>query len=175
MAHPVTWFQIQARDGKKLHGFYKKIFGWRMAASPGQPDYFMVDKEADGIAGGIGSSQDGTNNVTVYVNCDDVAAHLAKVEAAGGKAAMPPMELPGGMGVIGGFLDPAGNWVGLWAPGKGAAPAKKASAKKAPAKKAAAKKAPAKKAPAKKKAAKKSPAKKKAAKKSPAKKKARKA
>lgn len=170
MAHPVTWFQIQARDGKKLHGFYKKIFGWRMAPSPGQPDYFMVDKVADGIAGGIGSSQDGSNNVTVYVNCDDVAAHLAKVEAAGGKAAMPPMELPGGMGVIGGFLDPAGNWVGLWAPGKGAAPAKKASAKRAPAKKAASKKAPAKKV-APKKAAPKQAAKKKA----PAKKKARKA
>jgi hypothetical protein len=60
------------------------------------------------------------------------------------------MDLPGGMGRIAGFLDPEGNWVGLWEPGKPAkkaAPAKKASAKKA------AKKKPAKKA---KKAAKKS-------------------
>jgi predicted enzyme related to lactoylglutathione lyase len=167
MAHPVTWFQIQARDGKKLHGFYKKVFGWRMAPSPGQPDYFMVDKEADGIAGGVGSSQDGSSNVTVYVNCDDVGAQLKKIEAAGGKLAMPPMELPGGMGVIGGFLDPAGNWVGLWAPGKGAQPPKKAAAKKAPAKKAPAKKRAAKKTSAKKAPAKKAPAK--------AKKKARKA
>jgi DNA-binding protein HU-beta len=52
----------------------------------------------------------------------------------------------------------------------GAAPAKKAAAKKAPAKKAAAKKAPAKKAAAKKAPAKKAPAKRTAAKKAPAKK-----
>jgi hypothetical protein len=75
---------------------------------------------------------------------------------------MPPMDLPQGMGRIAGFVDPAGNWIGLWAPGKTrpVAPratngaAKKAAtkkAKKAAPKRAAAKK-PAKKAKAKAKA-----------------------
>jgi hypothetical protein len=114
----------------------------------------MVDPEKGGIAGGVGPSRDGNHNVTVYANVDDIAAHLKRIQDAGGEIAMPPMELPEGMGWIAGFTDPAGNWVGLWQPGKPPPAAKKAArkpAKKAAAKKASAKKAPAKKAPAKKK------------------------
>jgi uncharacterized protein len=136
MAHPVTWFQITGTDGRKLHAFYKKVFGWRMKAAPGPGDLQIVHQEEDGISGGVGSAMDGAGGVTVYVNVADVGAHLKKVEAAGGRAAMPPMELPSGMGWIAGFIDPAGNWVGLWAPGAGARPAKKAPAKRAPAKQA---------------------------------------
>src|SRR5689334_23138731 len=113
----------------------------------------MVAAEKGGIAGGVGPSRDGNHNVTVYANVDDIAAHLKRIQDAGGEVAMPPMELPEGMGWIAGFTDPAGNWVGLWQPGKPPAPAKKAARK--PAKKAAGKKAPAKKAPAKKAPAKK--------------------
>jgi predicted enzyme related to lactoylglutathione lyase len=129
-----------------LHGFYKKVFGWRMQPTPGQPDYQMVEKEADGIAGGVGASQDGSTNVTVYVNCDDIDAQLGAIEAAGGKRAMPKLELPGGMGWIAGFHDPAGNWIGLWQPPRPAAPARKATTKKATARKATTKKATARKA-----------------------------
>ena len=156
MAHPVTWFQIQGKDGKALHAFYAKVFGWKMTAAPGSMvDTMMVAPEPpDGIAGGVGASMDGRPNVSVYVNVDDLYAHLDKIEAAGGRTAMPPMDLPNGMGSIAGFLDPAGNWVGLWVPPAKAAAQeatpKRAPAKKAPAKKATPKKAPAKKAPAKK-------------------------
>jgi predicted enzyme related to lactoylglutathione lyase len=158
VAHPVTWFQISGRDGAALEDFYKKIFDWKMTTSP-DGSMQMVDAEEGGIPGGIGPSRDGSHSVAVYANVDDIAAHLKKVQDAGGEIAMPPMELPQGMGWIAGFTDPAGNWVGLWQPGKPPeAPPKaaKKSAKKAPAKKAVAKKAPApKKAPAKKAPAKK--------------------
>ena len=168
MAHPVTWFQISGRDGAVLEDFYKKIFDWKMTASP-DGSMQMVEADEGGIPGGIGPSRDGSHSVAVYANVDDIAAHLKKIQDAGGEIAMPPMELPQGMGWIAGFTDPAGNWVGLWQPGKQPeAPAKaaKKAAKKAPAK-AAVKKAPAKAAPKKapaKAAAKKAPAKKKAAK-----------
>jgi predicted enzyme related to lactoylglutathione lyase len=165
VAHPVTWFQISGRDGAALEDFYKKIFDWKMTTSP-DGSMQMVDAEDGGIPGGIGPSRDGSHSVAVYANVDDIAAHLKKIQDSGGEIAMPPMELPQGMGWIAGFTDPAGNWVGLWQPGKPPAAPEKAAKKsakkakaKAPAKKAAAKKAPAKKAPAKK-----APAKKKAAK-----------
>lgn len=35
------------------------------------------------------------------------------------------------MGSIAGFIDPAGNWIGLWMPGKAAAPKRSAAPKKA--------------------------------------------
>jgi predicted enzyme related to lactoylglutathione lyase len=136
VAHPVTWFQISGRDGAALEDFYKKIFDWKMTTSP-DGSMQMVDAEEGGIPGGVGASRDGSHSVTVYANVDDIAAHLKKIQDAGGEVAMPPMELPQGMGWIAGFNDPAGNWVGLWQPGKPPeAPAKasKKSAKKAPAK-----------------------------------------
>jgi predicted enzyme related to lactoylglutathione lyase len=152
MAHPVTWFQISGKDGSALQKFYEEVFGWRMSLAP-DGSMMMVEAEEGGIAGGIGTSRDGTSSVSIYVNADDVAEQLKKIQDAGGGVAMPPMELPAGMGWIAGFTDPAGNWVGLWQPGKQAtaAPAKKKVSKKAPAKKKAAKapaKAAAKKPPA---------------------------
>ena len=145
MAHPVTWFQISGKDGPALEDFYKKIFDWKMSPSP-DGTMQMVHPDEGGIAGGVGASRDGNHSVTVYANVDDIAAHLKKIQDAGGEVAMPPMELPEGMGWIAGFMDPAGNWVGLWQPGKQpdapAKPAKKKAAAKKSAKKAAAKKPP---------------------------------
>lgn len=133
MAHAVSWFQITGKDGKKLQAFYKKVFAWK-AGGASYGDMMMVAREKDGISGGIGSSHDGNSHVAIYINVDDLHAHLSKIEAAGGETMMPPTELPGGMGIIAGFHDPAGNWLGLWQP----APARKAATKPA---KSAAKKA----------------------------------
>src|SRR5262249_8289518 len=116
VAHPVTWFQISGKDGSALEAFYREIFDWKMSPSP-DGSMQMVSPEKGGIAGGVGASRDGNSNVTVYANVDDIAAHLKKIQDSGGEVAMPPMELPEGMGWIAGFTDPAGNWVGLWQPG----------------------------------------------------------
>ncbi len=167
MGHPVNWFQISGKNGKKLEAFYKKVFAWKMNTMPGAP-MALVDAEPGGIAGGVGASQDRTASITVYVSVSDVVEHLKLITQAGGSPAMPPMDLPSGMGAIAGFLDPEGNWVGLWQPDplKGGAkagapkavkPSKKTAAKtssktQAPGSKGAAKAGPAKKA-AKKKAA----------------------
>jgi hypothetical protein len=127
MRNAVSWFQIQAKDGKKLQAFYKKVFSWKTSAAKGGPPMMMVEAEKGGIPGAVGNSQNGKSSVAVYVDTDNLARHLQKIKAAGGKIAMPPMELPGGMGHIAGFTDPAGNWMGLWQPAKKkpARPAKK--------------------------------------------------
>ena len=176
MSHPVNWFQISAKDSAPLQKFYATVFEWKISASPDGSPMVMVEADKGGIAGGISNTMDGSDrNVTVYIGVPNIEAYLARVARAGGRQGMPIMDLAAGMGRISGFVDPAGNWIGLWEAGKSSATAsaataprgaakpapKKAAAKRAPAKKAAAKKAPAKKSPAKKTAAKKAPAKKK--------------
>ncbi len=114
MSHPVNWFQIRGQDAGALHKFYTDVFRWKLMASP-DPSMMFVEKEKGGISGGIADGQ-GSTGVSVYVACEDVDLQLAKVEAAGGKTTMSKVELPSGMGFIAGFTDPAGNFIGLWAP-----------------------------------------------------------
>jgi uncharacterized protein len=158
MGHPVNWFQIAGKEkGEALQHFYKQVFDWKYSPSP-DGSMMMVAPEKGGIAGGIGNTMDGSEkSVAVYVDTHDIDATLAKVVAAGGHPAMPKMELPGGMGWIAGFIDPAGNFTGLWQGAKKtpAPRAKRAAAKKKAAPKKAAKKGAAKKGAAKKGAAKK--------------------
>jgi len=159
MAHPVTWFTIYGPDADVLQSFYEGVFRWN--TMPGPDGMKMIEAVGEGIAGGLQRAQDGKSSVTVFIETNDLDDHLDRVEGAGGTRAMEPMELPGGMGHIAGFVDPAGNWIGLWAPGKTrpVAPRAKNGAKKAAPKRAAAKKPAAKKA-APKRAAAKAPAKK---------------
>lgn len=115
MSHPVNWFQISGGDAKALTEFYAKVFAWKMAPAPGPGGLMLVEAaKPDGIAGGIGASPDGKPGVVVYVGVEDIDAHLAKIGKAGGKTAMPRMELPDGWGSIALFCDPAGNVTGLW-------------------------------------------------------------
>jgi predicted enzyme related to lactoylglutathione lyase len=159
MSHAVNWFSIQGPNGHALQQFYKQVFGWSMKAMPGAGDMLMVEPPKGGIAGGISTSMNHQPSVSVYVSVGDIDAVFGKIQRGGGRMAMPKTELPGGMGAIAGFTDPAGNWIGLWMPGKTAAPKRSAAPKKKTATK---KKASAAKSPAKKKAgAAKSPAKKK--------------
>ncbi len=54
------------------------------------------------------------SSCSFYIETEDVAASLAKVEAAGGKTVVPPVEIP--HGTFAWFTDVEGNTVGLWKP-----------------------------------------------------------
>jgi predicted enzyme related to lactoylglutathione lyase len=71
----------------------------------------MVDTKGSGINGGIGPSR-GPNQVTFYIEVDDLPAAIARVEAAGGKIVVPITEI-GGTVSFAQFADPDGNVVGL--------------------------------------------------------------
>jgi predicted enzyme related to lactoylglutathione lyase len=137
MSHPVTWFQISGGN-PGLAAFYKKVFGWKMTSMKGAP-MKMIAPEPGGIAGGVGPSQDGKSSVAVYANTASIEKALKKAESAGGRTAMPIVDLPDNMGRISGFTDLDGNFMGLWQPGKAAGGGAKKTAKKTakkPAKKA---------------------------------------
>jgi predicted enzyme related to lactoylglutathione lyase len=154
MANPVNWFHISVKEVEPIAKFYGEAFDWKM--SPGPGGMAFADTGKGGIPGGIATLPPGSEHATihVYVGTDDIEEQLERIEKAGGKRAMPKTPLPPGMGWIAAFIDPAGNFVGLWE----SAPKPKPTPKRRPVAKKAAKR------PAAKKAAKK-PAAKKAAKK----------
>jgi predicted enzyme related to lactoylglutathione lyase len=111
MANPVTWFEVVGRDGAALRSFYSDLFGWQLQVMEGM-DYGMLDPGERGIGGGIGSSQNGTGQVTFYVQVDDPQAYLDKVTGLGGKTIVPVTEVPDVV-TFAQFADPQGNVVGL--------------------------------------------------------------
>ena len=111
MSHPVTHFEVLGPDGKKLQQFYASLFGWKVDAN-NPMDYGMVEKEGNGIGGGISNSMDGQSRVTFYVEASDPQAVLDQAQKLGGKLVMPLMDVPGGP-TIGQFADPAGNVIGV--------------------------------------------------------------
>lgn len=112
MAYPVTHFEINAQDAPATQKFYRDLFGWGIDAN--NPDnYGMIDtrSKGTGINGGIRASQQGRSWVTFYVQCDDPAATLAKVERLGGRRVMEPMKSMNVTYAL--FADPEGNVIGL--------------------------------------------------------------
>ena len=114
MKNPVVWFEVLGKDGTQLRRFYSDLFGWKIEGATGDMDYGLVAAANGGIGGGVGSSQDGgKGHVTFFVEVDDPAAYLQKVEKLGGKILVPPMEIPTYNLTFAYFVDPEGHVVGL--------------------------------------------------------------
>jgi predicted enzyme related to lactoylglutathione lyase len=117
MGAPVAWFEITSRDPARLVTFYRDLFDWTIEDSP-QSGYSLVDTgaAAQAIGGGIGATQgpDDPGGVTVYMRVENLRAVLDKAEALGGKALVPPTELPDGYGRFAMLADPDGHTLGLW-------------------------------------------------------------
>lgn len=112
MGAPVVRFEIMGGKGTQLEQFYKELFGWKIDSN-NPMKYGMVDTGTpEGISGGVGTSQDGKNRVSVYIEVEDLDTALAKAEKFGGKAILPPSQVPGGP-TLAMFADPAGNITGL--------------------------------------------------------------
>ena len=115
MGNPVCHFEISGKDYKKSMAFYKELFDWNISEHEGMT-YGMVAAGAEkgAIGGGIGPAQNGAPpSLTFYVLVDDLQAYLDKAVKLGGKAAVPPMPIPG-IGSFAMFADLDGNVVGLF-------------------------------------------------------------
>ena len=111
MGSAVTHFEVVGKDLDKLQSFYSDLFGWKTQSIP-EMGYAMVEKEGEGIAGGIGKSQDGgPGHVTFYVTTDDAQATLDRAVELGGTVVMPVTVLP--QVTIALFADPEGHVIGL--------------------------------------------------------------
>jgi predicted enzyme related to lactoylglutathione lyase len=113
MASKVVHFEIMGPDGGALAAFYSDIFDWSPQATPGFDGYHMVSADETGVGGAVGQGNDEMPSyLTMYLEVEDIDAHLVNIEEAGGKTVAPRQEIPG-MVTFALFSDPAGNLVGL--------------------------------------------------------------
>lgn len=112
MGVPVVHFEIMGGEGSELETFYRELFGWKIDSN-NPMKYGMVETGGSGgINGGVGPGKEGHRRVTVYAQVDDLQATLDRVERLGGKAVLPPTQVPGGPRIAM-FTDPTGNITGL--------------------------------------------------------------
>jgi hypothetical protein len=110
--HPVVHFEIGCQDKEKTSDFYRRVFGW--VIDPG-PMGLIDTGSVSGIAGHIAALGHEPHQFThFYVETDDMAASLLKIEAEGGRTIVPPVQIP--TGTFAWFADVEGNTVGLWKP-----------------------------------------------------------
>ena len=81
-------------------------------------NYRLVEKEPEGIGGGMFQHMDGMppNAPSVAVMVDDLQAYLDKAASLGATPVMQPNEIPGGFGSLAIFNDIAGNRISLFKP-----------------------------------------------------------
>jgi predicted enzyme related to lactoylglutathione lyase len=114
-----SWVDIGVPDIDTSVAFYSGLFGWTFeSAGPVEETggYGMFTLRGKRVAG-IGPQMDQGHAPywTTYVSVADADATLARVEADGGKIAMPGMDvLTAGRMAI--FLDPAGAQLSIWQP-----------------------------------------------------------
>lgn len=114
MGQPVVHWEIGAKDGQKLQGFYSELFDWKSNFEEAMNYHMMESGGESAIAGGITTVKDTPTYLTFYVQVDDIQAYLNKAEGLGGKMIMPPMEVPGAGISLALFSDLEGNTVGLY-------------------------------------------------------------
>ncbi|HZN77443.1 MAG TPA: VOC family protein [Micromonosporaceae bacterium] len=113
------WVDLGTPDVESARQFYEALFGWTstVATEPEAGGYTTFNKNGKPVAA-VGPLQNEAQSPawTTYLLTDDSEATAAKVEAAGGKVVMPPMDVLryGRMAV---FMDHAGAVFATWQPG----------------------------------------------------------
>jgi predicted enzyme related to lactoylglutathione lyase len=119
----IVHFDIACDDPARGKTFYESLFGWKLTAPPGFPDYYLFDtKNLDGSlgpGGGLGKRDNPSQKITAYFGVESVDKYAGEVKKLGGQVLTPKMPVPGfGWLVI--CLDSEGNNFGLWQDDKNA-------------------------------------------------------
>jgi uncharacterized protein len=114
-----SWIDLATTDLAAARDFYAQLFGWQtqIAPEPEAQGYTLFLKDGKHAAGvGAVPTPDQPPTWTMYVATDDAKAVAAKVEGAGGKILVPPMDVLdfGRMAV---FADTSGAVFAVWQAG----------------------------------------------------------
>lgn len=126
MSQPVVHFEVIGRDPAGLRAFYRALFGWEYqmgdastptVSEPGQYGFVhgAATGDGSGINGGVAGGPDFAPHTVFYAGVPDVEAALREAERLGGTRRLGPEGGPGTI-VVGQFLDPEGNLVGVAGP-----------------------------------------------------------
>ncbi|HZN35384.1 MAG TPA: VOC family protein [Pirellulaceae bacterium] len=114
----IHWFEIPTRDIQRAVRFYNRVLNTEMAAMDmmGCQMAMFPCEQGVGVGGALVQHEQqapAAQGTLVYLDGgDDLAVPLGKVEAAGGKVAMPKTSI-GEHGFCAMFIDTEGNRVGL--------------------------------------------------------------
>ena len=114
MGHPVTQFQILAKNPQTAAEFYGKLFGWTFNADNALGYQVINTQSKSGIQGGIWPAPpEAQALVQLFVEVPDVKATVELVGKLNGTVVIEPQTLPDGdeMAVI---LDTEGIPFGLF-------------------------------------------------------------
>ncbi|HXM56799.1 MAG TPA: VOC family protein [Candidatus Dormibacteraeota bacterium] len=112
------WVDMSSADPSASAAFYTALFGWTAdEANEEYGGYRMLRQDGKMVAGLGPQMAPGPTVWTTYVKVADADATAAKVEAAGGKVLMAPMDV-GPQGRMAIIQDPSGGVVGMWQTGE---------------------------------------------------------
>ncbi|MFP8780095.1 VOC family protein [Hydrogenophaga sp. RWCD_12] len=123
MAHTLNWFEIPVTDMDRAVRFYEALTHQSLKreafGGPGQElAVFPAEHDTD-VHGALFKSpamQPSAQGTLVYLNAGEtLEPWLSRVEAAGGRLALPKVTLPDGMGCFAHIIDSEGNRVGIHA------------------------------------------------------------
>lgn len=112
-----SWVDHGSDDKEKAEEFYTALFGWEIEPGPPEAGGHDNARLRGKLVAGIGPNMSpGPAAWSTFINVDSADDTAAKVEAAGGKVLMGPMDVfdVGRMAV---FMDPASAVFGVWQPG----------------------------------------------------------
>jgi predicted enzyme related to lactoylglutathione lyase len=113
----VVWHTLLAPDVEKAKAFYGQLLGWEYEIfKPGEMDVPMIKQNGQSHGGIQEITSPGTPaHWCAYVQVEDLAATLGRVEAAGGKTLAPITAIPdvGSFAVI---ADPDGGVIAAFTP-----------------------------------------------------------
>ena len=109
----VIHFELPADNPERAARFYTDVFGWKFQKWEGPMEYWLVSTgEGPGIDGGLQRRSAGMSGTTNTVGVESVDEAVRRIEAAGGKVAMPKMAIQG-VGWVAYCIDTEGNVFGL--------------------------------------------------------------
>ena len=116
VTHKPVWIDLSSHDAAGSREFYANLFGWKIevSADPQYGGYATAKSGGKDVAGiGPAMSADAPTAWSVYIGSTDAADTAKKAEAAGGKVAVPLMEV-GDQGTMVVIQDPSGAFLGVW-------------------------------------------------------------
>lgn len=118
MKQPIHWFEIPTADIERATRFYENVFAIRLRQETmAEIRLAVFPYEAPAIGGALcqhAMLQPGPTGPAIYLDGgDDLAAPLARVEAAGGKVLLQKTPISPEIGFMAFFEDSEGNHIGL--------------------------------------------------------------
>lgn len=126
----VVYFEMPAKDKKRVSEFYSKVFGWNMQQMGAEMGNYLLaqttETDAQGmvqtkgaINGGFFDFKDaeGFNSPHIVISVEDINKSIEDVKSSGGEIHGEIMDIPG-VGKYISFKDSEGNIVGILAPSK---------------------------------------------------------